>query len=75
MRVGAFLKAVARKCLPVDGGVDSSDTRTATTSEIDEPRYTHADSVECNHRGSEKAHIEDVGGGCDDGRNDKDDQY
>ena len=42
---------------------------------IDHPSHSDTDSVECNHRSREQAHVQDVGGGCDNCRNSKDNQY
>ena len=71
---GSFLASGDSKCSPADGSVDLGDIRSTSASGIDQPRNSHADGVERNHRGSEKAHVKDVGGGCDDGCNNKDDK-
>ncbi len=41
---------------------------------MDEPGNADAQNVKHNHGRGEDAHVHDVGGGCDDGRNDEDDQ-
>jgi len=42
---------------------------------IDQPGHSDTQRVKRHHRGCEKAHVEEVGGGCDDCRNNKDDEY
>jgi hypothetical protein len=51
------------------------DARPALAPGTYQPSHSDADGVERNHWGGEEAHVEDVGGGCDDCRNNKDDEY
>src|SRR5712671_965385 len=41
---------------------------------MDQPGYADAECVQSDHRRGKDAHVKDVGGRCNDGRNNKDDQ-